>query len=76
MHESINANAQVNRTNRRKDGMPRGKHPEIYIMLWLGVKPQVLVQQYGYSEQTVYKYNNELPKMLKLISDLLTDRGP
>ncbi len=45
-------------------------HPELYILLFLGVKPQVL-KKCGYSESTIYKYNRQLPVIKKRLSHLL-----
>jgi len=48
----------------------RQSHPELYVLLFLGVKPQVLKSK-GYSEATIYKYNRQLPDIRKKLNDLL-----
>ena len=53
-----------------QESKKRQSHPELYILLFLGVKPQALKKK-GYSEATVYKYNRQLPYIRKKINELL-----
>lgn len=50
--------AELNSNEKRK------RHPEIYILLLFGFKPKEIINM-GYSKVTVYKYNTELPEVLK-----------
>jgi hypothetical protein len=44
----------------------RQSHPEIFILLALGITPVSLIKS-GYSSNTVYKYNRQLPLVKKNI---------
>lgn len=48
----------------------RQSHPELYILLFLGVKPKVL-EKHGYSMATIYKYNGQIPRIKEKINKLL-----
>jgi len=48
----------------------RQSHPELYILLALGIKPQTLISR-GYSSNTVYKYNKAIPEIKKKIDSFL-----
>lgn len=51
--------------------MKRQSHPEIYILLTLGVKPDVLIKK-GYSEATVYAYNRKVKDVKERLNELLS----
>jgi len=53
-----------------KENTKRQSHPELYILLFLGVKPQQLIKK-GYSEATVYAYNRKIPFLKKNLNELL-----
>lgn len=48
----------------------RQSHPELYILLLLGIKPQALKNK-GYSKATIYKYNRQLPVIRKRLNEIL-----
>ncbi len=50
----------------------RQSHPELYILLFLGVKPKNL-EKHGYSKATIYKYNRALPEVRKRLNELLIE---
>lgn len=49
--------------------MKRKSHPELFILLAMGVKPKTLIDK-GYSEATVYKYNRQMPEIKEKINQL------
>jgi hypothetical protein len=54
-----------------KEGLKtRQSHPELYVLLLMGVKPQALVK-HGYSEATIYKYNRALPIIHKKLNEIM-----
>ncbi len=48
----------------------RQSHPELYILLVLGVKPDVLIKK-GYSQNTVYAYNRKVKEVREKLNELL-----
>lgn len=48
----------------------RQSHPELYILLALGVKPDVLIKK-GYSKVTVYSYNRKVKDVKSRLNELL-----
>ncbi len=49
----------------------RQSHPELYILLALGVKPNVLIKK-GYSKVTVYSYNRKVKDVRERLNELLS----
>ena len=62
------------RTTIKKDGTPRKKQPEIYILFFLGFKPQEIIKL-GYSEGTTYKYHKEYPKIIENLKSVLVNQN-
>jgi len=48
----------------------RSGRPELYILLLMGVKPDVLIKK-GYSKATVYSYNRKIPALKKRINEMI-----
>lgn len=48
----------------------RQSHPELFILLYLGIKPNALIAR-GYSKATIYKYNRQMPAIKKAVNGLL-----
>ena len=48
----------------------RSSHPELYIMLTLGIKPDILIKK-GYSKVTVYSYNRKVIEIRNKLTQLL-----
>lgn len=48
----------------------RSGHPELFILLWIGIKPQKLIDR-GYSRATVYKYSAQMGEIRKKINEFL-----
>lgn len=49
----------------------RQSHPELYILLALGVKPEKLIKK-GYSKVTVYSYNRKVKDVKERLNELLS----
>ncbi len=49
----------------------RQSHPEIYILLTLGVKPDILIKK-SYSKVTVYSYNRKVKDVRERLNSLLS----
>jgi len=47
----------------------RQSHPELYVLLLMGVEPKALEKK-GYSKATVYSYNRKLPAIRKRLNEL------
>lgn len=53
-----------------EDVKKRSVKPELYVLLTLGIKPQVLIEL-GYSEATIYKYNRKVKEIRETLNTLL-----
>ena len=53
------------------ENQKRQSRPEIYILLTMGVRPDVLIKR-GYSEATVYAYNRKVKDVKDRLNELLT----
>ena len=52
----------------------RQSHPELYILLALGVKPDILIKK-GYSKVTVYSYNRKVKDVRERLNELLENKS-
>ena len=52
------------------DKARRQSHPELWMLLMFGVKPDVLIKR-GYSKATVYSYSRRIPAARKRINELI-----
>ncbi|MCX6818511.1 MAG: hypothetical protein NT129_00745 [Candidatus Aenigmarchaeota archaeon] len=48
----------------------RQSHPELYVLLLMGIEPKTL-QKKGYSKATIYSYNRKLPEIRKKLNELI-----
>ncbi len=48
----------------------RKSHPELYILLFLGIDVQRLEKK-GYSINTIYAYNRKLPGIRKKLNEMI-----
>ena len=55
-----------------KETTKRQSHPEIYILLTLGIKPEVLIKK-GYSKATIYAYNRKVKDIKAQLNELFTN---
>jgi len=49
----------------------RQSHPEIYILLTLGIKPEILIRK-GYSKATIYAYNRKVKDVRERLNKLIS----
>ena len=50
-----------------KEPRQRGGRPELFLLLNIGISPNLLIDEFGYSKGTVYSYNRKLKKAVKNI---------
>ncbi len=53
-----------------KEANKRQSRPEIYVLLTLGIKPDVLIKK-GYSKATIYAYNRKVKDVRERLNKLL-----
>ena len=53
-----------------ENSIKRQSRPELYILLTLGIKPDVLIKK-GYSKVTVYSYNRKVKDVRGKLNELI-----